>query len=224
MGKKLNLLLTGMLIGEIWIGKEIIAPTKSINYFQPTNLNEIVKEVQFRDFKKELEEKQKILNEEQKLLKKDKIYIIIDSYYKKLDVPEYISKKFVRTLINVESKDNPEAVSEIGARGLGQLMKKAWYEVEKENYWKNSFIPEKNINVTIKYLAWIDKTCEILHPNWKNLSKKEKLNLISAAYNGGIGKLKEVGWNIDKMPRETREYIPKLEKIARKFIPSEEIY
>lgn len=226
MGKKLRnlVLLTGALLAGISMSKYVSDSVRNIHYSKPANSNEIVREVPPKNYQKESGKKQKILAEEKNLLKKDSIYRIIDSSYEKMDVPEYISKKFVRTLIKTESKDNPRAVSYMGARGLGQLMKKTWYEVERDNYWKNAFIPEKNIEATIKYLILTDKRCNLLHPSWKKLSKKEKLNLISASYNGGIGNLKNAGWDIDKMPRETRRYIPKLERIAESIIPSEEIY
>lgn len=220
-------ILTGAVIAGLLTPPIIYESALRINSSKMSALEKILKE----------NKKIKILIEERRLLEKDKIYRIVDSSYKNLNDPEYIpysyknpiipgyiSKKFVRTLIKVESKDNPKAVSRMGARGLGQLMKGAWYEVEREDYWKNVFIPEKNIDTTIKYLMWIDKTCKILHPNWNELTDEEKTNLIAAAYNGGIGRLQESNWDIHKMPDETRKYIPKLERVSKEFIPSAKIY
>jgi soluble lytic murein transglycosylase-like protein len=163
--------------------------------------------------------------EEKELLKKDKIYQMINSSYKEIEqeIPKYITKKFVRTLIRVESGDNPNIVSPAWARGLGQITKEAWYEVEKENYFKNVFIPEKNVKVTIKYLLYLDEFCRTSHENWNNLSSKEKISLISAAYNGGPYRLKNLNWDISEMPDETKAYVPKIFEISKEFIPSEEI-
>src|SRR4030067_1021000 len=74
--------------------------------------------------------------------------------------------------INAESEDKPWAKSKANARGLGQLTEGAWYDVEKENYLKNVFIPEKNIRATIKCLVYIDKLCRQYHPNWERLEDK----------------------------------------------------
>jgi soluble lytic murein transglycosylase-like protein len=170
--------------------------------------------------------KQQILAEEKELSKRDKIYRIIDSAYNKLEenIPEYLTKKFVRTLIRVESGDNPRARSGAYARGLGQLTKGAWYDVEKEDYFKNVFIPEKNIEVTIKCLVWTDNFCRQSHPEWDNLPDDKKLDLISACYNGGPYGLKELDWDINKMPDETKAYIPRIHQASKEFIPSQEIY
>ena len=179
--------------------------------------------------------KLKILAEEQELLKKDKIYQTIDSFYKTINnpyipeqyakpIPQYITKKFVRSLIRAESEDKPWAKSKANARGLGQLTEGAWYDVEKENYLKNVFIPEKNIRATIKCLVYIDKLCRQYHPNWERLEDKEKLNLIAASYNGGFWGLKDSNWDIAKRPDETRRYVPKIHEVSKNFIPSAEIY
>ncbi|GAI81081.1 unnamed protein product, partial [marine sediment metagenome] len=41
---------------------------------------------------------------------------------------------------------------------------------------------------------------------------KDKYPIIAAAYNGGIGRLKENNWDISKMPEQTRLYVKKIEK------------
>lgn len=197
--------------------------TKNINS-KIKNLKKNYLEDYTDKYERLLEEQRKRLSKEIELLKKDKIYRIINDSYKNINPPHYISKEFIRTIIKAESEDNPHAISPVGARGLGQLMESAWYEVEKENYWKNVFNPEKNIQTSIKYLAWIDKECKRLNPNWDNLTNKNKIELIAAAYNGGIGRLKQARWKISNMPEETRKYIPKLEQLTQNFMLSTQIY
>jgi soluble lytic murein transglycosylase len=162
--------------------------------------------------------------EEKDLLRKDNIYRIIDSVYAKINVPDYISKKYVRTIVKVESDDNPRAVSKRGARGLGQIMEDTWDDISKEDYLKNVFIPEKNIYISIKHLIGINEFCRLTHPNWNKLTNKEKIDLIAASYNGGCGRLKGKSWDIERMPEETRRYVSKIYKISKRFIPSAEIY
>jgi hypothetical protein len=156
---------------------------------------------------------------EEKSWERDKIWKIISSNYEKMQVPEYISKKFVRSLIKVESADYKEAISRCGARGLGQIMEGTWYIFEKEDFEKNAFIPEKNIAVTIKCLVWADKFCNENHPNWNTLSNQEKLSLISACYNMGPYGTKRSNWDINKMPAETRNYIPAIKRTMKKITP-----
>ncbi len=208
------------------------APGRAGNYFNPIqNPIRIHRQGFWEDYKEQNEEtinelikKKKEIEEEQKLLEQDKIYRMIYSFYDSLNPPEYITKKFIRALIRLESEDYPRAKSRMGARGLGQLRREAWYAVEKEDYGRNVFIPEKNIRATIKYLLWIDTQLKNFHPEWNEFANERKVKLIASAYNGGIGRLQRTGWDIEKMPYETRHYVPKIERIAEKIIPSTEIY
>lgn len=188
---------------------------------QKVNMNEYLGQMQSENFyesieKSETENEVKKTESNEEKWKDDKIWGMINSVYNKLDAPEYISKEFVRGLVKVESSDYPKAVSYRGARGLGQIMEKTWYNFEKSNFKKNAFIPEKNIEVTIKYLKWIDKFCSQNNPEWENLSKNKKIILASACYNGGPVRLKNLNWNEDKMPDETIEYIGKVKRALRK--------
>ncbi len=216
-----KIILIGALLAGLLTSQNAQAPVFNINY-APFSLENIINETP--KYMENYVRKRRISAEEKELLKKDSIYNSINSVYEELNIPGYLTKKFVRSLIRTESSDNPRAVSNVGARGLGQLMQEAWYEVENENYWKNVFVPEENIKTTIKYLVWIDKECKNRHPNWGNVKDKEKIDLIAAAYNGGIGALKEKGWKIEKMKKETRQYVPKINKISKEFIPSAKIY
>jgi len=164
--------------------------------------------------------------EEAALLKKDKTFQIIHSYYKNKNfiIPKYITPKFVRCLIEHESGNDKYAISKVGAKGLGQIMEATWYEVGERNYNKNAFIPEINIRATIKYLCLLDRKISNIPSNWKELADEKKLEIISAAYNGGLRKLKGVGWDVNKMKEETQKYFPYILKESKKFIPSAEIY
>jgi hypothetical protein len=151
---------------------------------------------------------------EEMLYKTDKIYCYIDNVYKNFEVPSYINKNFARSLILIESGDDPLAKGKHGERGLGQLTKEAWNKVEKNtSFEKGAFNPEKNIEVTIKYLLWLDEQFRNSHRNWHNLKDEEKRKMIISAYNGGIYRLKNLNWRISKMPEGTKNHIRKIEKV-----------
>ncbi len=155
-----------------------------------------------------------ILNS-QKKMKEEEICRIINVCYKELNPPKYITEKLMRDIIKIESDDDIFCVSKAGARGLGQLMNETWDEVNKEDYMKNVFNPEKNIHTLIAYWIWMDKACKIMDPKWNKLINKEKIKILSAAYNGGIGRLERRNWNVKRMPAETRFYIRKLNYVLK---------
>jgi len=113
-----------------------------------------------------------------------------------------INNKFVNAVINVESGWDPNAVSRCGARGLMQIMEPTWKDMT-DRPWEEAFNPTTNRDVGTKYLHWIEKYIQ------KNGGIPTR-NLIAAAYNGGVGRLKKFGWDISKMPTETRQYIHKV--------------
>ena len=135
----------------------------------------------------------------------------LDEAYKKLSLPHYINKKFIKSVINAESNKYIHAVSPAGARGLMQLTQDAWGEVEKEkNFFEYSFDPQSNIETGIRYMLYLDRYLKNNHLNWEELSQKEKRKLLSAAYNGGIKRLERREWSIEHMPSETKKYVEKV--------------
>jgi len=158
------------------------------------------------------------LLKEKKLYERDIIYKYISDVYSKINVPDYITKEFVRALIKVESEDIYNAKSRKNARGLMQLTYQAWKEVEKNlDFKKEVYNPQNNIYVGIKYLLWIDENLQRSHSNWFNLTEEEKRKITVAAYNGGLKRLFRYKWNINKMPKETREYVKKIERTLKTF-------
>lgn len=134
----------------------------------------------------------------------------INHIYKKVKVPKVIGKEFLKSLINIESTKNIYAQSPKGARGLMQLIPDAWKEVDKSDFYENSFNPEKNIEVGIKYLKWINNYCNKNYAEWRYIPIQEKQEILAAAYNGGIGLLEKREWDIYQMPNETKNYVDSL--------------
>jgi len=161
------------------------------------------------------------IEEEHKLLKSDEIYMQINSIYNKsgLNIPKYMTKRFLREIVKLESTDYPKAIGKAGERGLTQMTKGAWYEVEKENFEKNAFIPKKNITASIKYFLLIDNFCRKKYPNWQELPDAEKIKILVASYNGGKENLWKLNWNISEMKPITQNYVKNIEGIIDSILP-----
>jgi soluble lytic murein transglycosylase-like protein len=137
--------------------------------------------------------------------------IYINSVYKKYSVAKEINPIYIKAIISAESDYNPNAVSDAGARGLMQVMPETWkYYYPVSSFKENSLHPGRNIEVGIRHLSGIRDYIKYNCPYWNKLSYHRKLELITAAYNGGPARLKYRAWNISKMPKETREYVPKV--------------
>jgi len=149
-----------------------------------------------------------------------KIYTKIGS---KRKIPPYMSKKFFEDVILVESSRDVYAKSPDGARGLMQLMRNAWEQVEtddsliykepKEPY-SLAVVPEKNIENGIKYYLWINSFCSRNYPNWNELSQNKKIDILHASYNVGATKLEKLCWDISQTNSETRTHVARLDSLA----------
>ena len=125
-----------------------------------------------------------------------------------------INQKFIDNIIYIESKNNPRAVSKKGAKGVMQLKKIAWDDVENVfDYNKWVFDPIINKMVGKKYLWKLEEYCKKYHPKWDNLNLNEKRDCIAAGYNLGPTRLKKISWNIPKAPEETQLYVKELRRL-----------
>ena len=118
-----------------------------------------------------------------------------------------------------ESTNDPKKIGKKGERGLMQIRLLAWREVEKErNYHEHVSDPMANTEVGINYLLWIDKKLEKNYDGWGKLTPKEKRKMVLSAYNAGISRFEKEEWQLEKMPRGTKNYvdniIAKLEEIG----------
>jgi len=127
---------------------------------------------------------------------------------------EVMDRNFLEKIITVESRWNPNAKSKSNARGLMQIKKVAWKQVEKDlDYTKHVYNPEINLEVGVNYLLWLEDVLEKKHPKWSKLSQESKKELISASFNGGPTELKRKKYQITEMPYETRNYVKKIDKL-----------
>ncbi len=116
----------------------------------------------------------------------------------------FSSDPFINKIIMAESSGNPNAVSPVGAKGLMQIMantaKQPGFGV-KPFQGDNLLDPKENVRFGTDYIYALEK----------KLGSKRNA---AVAYNWGYGKTKkwlEEGADLNKLPKETRNYIKKLE-------------
>lgn len=119
----------------------------------------------------------------------------------KLTAEKYgVEEEFIKAVIKQESSFNPNAVSKSGAQGLMQIMPSTAKSLGVEN----PFNVLDNIDGGTRYIKRLMDAFD---------GNKE---LALSAYNGGIGRMGRLGVDtveeIDKMPRETENYVSKVMK------------
>ncbi len=130
-----------------------------------------------------------------------------------------VNRDFYCAVIKIESNENPNSVSKKGARGLMQIMPETWKDMTNLPF-DAAFDPETNVGVGVKYLHWIANYLSERIPGWENMPEQKRLEMIAAAYNGGAGRLVRANGDTERMPKETKEYVPKvmreLERMRRR--------
>lgn len=115
-----------------------------------------------------------------------------------------ITREVLDAVKFVESSNNPNRTSPKGARGLYQIMEGTWYDMTKQSY-DLAYDARLNEQVAVDYFEWIEKTLR----TWRH-GEEPTLEMILAAWNGGIGRLKRNQYNVNAMPSETREFVRKV--------------
>lgn len=156
-----------------------------------------------------------------KAITSSEIYSIVNRAFSKIKTPDYISLASQMARIYVESKNIPNSTSPVGARGLTQLMEESWYDVMNEDF-ENAYDPLKNIMASLEHINLVDIFLRQNYPEFDELSKNKKLDLMNAAYNGGQGRLMRAGWDINKMSKETRNYVKYMRE--RTSLESEKLF
>lgn len=126
---------------------------------------------------------------------KAKVSAEVDEIVQRASAAHGVDPLLVRSVMQVESNFNPNAVSPKGAMGLMQLMP----ATAKQLGVLNAFDVRQNIEGGVKYLRYLK-------------TKFSDDRLVLAAYNAGEGAVKKHGW-IPPYP-ETVEYVM---KVGRKY-------
>ena len=115
----------------------------------------------------------------------------------------------LNVVARIESNHNPRAVSYAGALGLCQVMPETWRRHARPG--ERWYRPGDNRAVASRYLEWIERTLRDLgDPGWNNPSH------VLAAYNGGISRFRQCGFNVNRMPAQTRNYVRKYHLVLAK--------
>jgi soluble lytic murein transglycosylase-like protein len=155
----------------------------------------------------------------------DNISSIIKEEVERADLPDYITPSLVIAIAKVESGDNMESsenhhkISPKRARGLLQITPVAWKQVHgnARGYLKNVFDPLTNIRTGLEYLDYLDGFLSENYPGWSKLSREDQKRHLLATYNVGPGRYKIKGFDLRKMSRETKKYVPKVIDEERKL-------
>ncbi len=189
-------------------------PSKSVAY---ETRKDLVRSVLSEELRAEVEKKEAEVNikfKEVQISNRDEIYGYILRAYKDIEVPDYITPKFVRTQVWAESNDYAKAIGKAGERGLMQIMPDTWKKLElKLNFKKNAFNPEKNIYAGVKHLLSIDRQLRKRNSRWEKLNEEEKIRLLAATYNCGIGGIMKAKYNLKRVPESTKAYVRHIEKL-----------
>lgn len=135
----------------------------------------------------------------------------------------------LKAQVKQESAFNPQAVNKSsGAMGLAQFMKPTWTEwagkLRKPD--ADPFNPEDAIFFQAAYMQWLKKQVSMI---LKDVHKKFTIEWALAAYNWGIGRVLslinvngEFPLHQKNMPRETWDYVNKIQQHYRVYITSKE--
>ncbi|MBR6102732.1 MAG: lytic transglycosylase domain-containing protein [Ruminococcus sp.] len=144
-----------------------------------------------------------------------------EEYVLKYAKQDNIDPRFVFAIINTESHFNPKVTSDVGARGLMQIMEDAYNWIkfrmndEREHTFDDMYDPELNIEYGTFLLSY-------LYEKFDN-----SYELTAAAYHGGMNAVE--GWiengtvdpknfNLDDVPSNvTANYIYKVMKAYNKY-------
>jgi membrane-bound lytic murein transglycosylase F len=117
-----------------------------------------------------------------------------------------------------ESGLNDDAESEVGARGLMQIMPDTLEEIFKQN---PHFAEEEAVHWNIAAGIYYDRK---LYRKFEKTAAQDKLYMTFASYNAGYGRIlnaakktpsKEKNWNEIEplLPRETRSYVMRIREL-----------
>ncbi|MGD9780666.1 MAG: lytic transglycosylase domain-containing protein [Kiritimatiellia bacterium] len=116
--------------------------------------------------------------------------------------------RLVEAIVQIESNGDPRKVGRHGERGLMQIKAGTWRDMTVRLFGKpisfdRAFEPALNRRVGTAYLAYLQERLLPRQTEWKT----DERSLLLAAYNAGPGRLQRSGFDLDRMPPQTRDYV-----------------
>ena len=116
--------------------------------------------------------------------------------------------RLVDAIIQIESNGNPRKVGRHGERGLMQIREGTWRDMTVRLFgaplpFDRAFEPALNRRVGTAYLAYLQESLLARQAEWKS----DERALLLAAYNAGPGRLRAAGYDLRRMPAQTRDYV-----------------
>ncbi len=140
-------------------------------------------------------------------------------------IPKEFSKKDLEKIALIESSLNSNAYREdINKKRINGKIEKdtvrqgGIYQITEENYNASDneepflfgvFEPSKNTELFLKNLRTIKRFYINKFSGWDSLNRKEKQKYLLAGHNYGIGKIQKTNFDLEKVPRITKEFFNK---------------
>ena len=121
---------------------------------------------------------------------------------------EQNAARLVDAIIQIESRGDARMVGQHGERGLMQLKAGTWRDMTTRLFgtplsFDRAFEPDLNRRVGVAYLAFLQESILPRQAEWKS----DERALLLAAYNAGPGRLRRSGFDLDRMPAQTQDYV-----------------
>ena len=124
-----------------------------------------------------------------------------------LDAAQHASR-LVEAIVQIESNGDSLKVGRHGERGLMQIKAATWRDMTVRLFgtplsFDQAFDPALNRRVGTAYLAYLQERILPRQAEWK----ADERSLLLAAYNAGPGRLQKSGFDLARMPLQTRDYV-----------------
>jgi soluble lytic murein transglycosylase-like protein len=123
-------------------------------------------------------------------------------------VSSHAAARLVDAIIQIESNGDPRMVGRQGERGLMQIKAETWQEMTRKMFgtplpFDRAFEPTLNRRVGTAYLAHLQERILPRQAEWR----ADERSLLLAGYNAGPGRLCASGFDLARLPRQTRDYV-----------------
>ena len=132
---------------------------------------------------------------------------------------EQNADRLVDAIIQIESNGDATKVGRHGERGLMQIKASTWRDMTIRLFgeprpFDQAFDPALNRRVGTAYLAFLQERLLPRQAEWR----ADERALLLAAYNAGPGRLRDAGFDLDRMPRQTRDYVERASALHDAYV------